>query len=65
MFVGGPKNFADVEAKAKAVYDKLADGTAPAGVLKFEPLGIVGGPHRLQNDRRAFDMTVRVFVEDY
>lgn len=65
VLVCGPQSIEQGNDASKAIFDKLADGTATAGVLKFEPLGIVGGPYRLNNDRRAFDMTVRCFVEDY
>ncbi len=65
VVVGAPTKTREVDAKAKAIYDAFAGLESIAGVIKFEPIGVVGGAYELQNKRWAFEIIVRCFVEDY
>lgn len=65
IVVGAPTKTVDVDAKAKAIYDAFAGLETTAGVIKFEPIGVVGGAYILDNKRWAFEIIVRCFVEDY
>ena len=65
IVVGAKNKTIEIDAKAKAIYDAFAGLETTAGVLKFEPIGVVGGAYVLDNNRWAFESLVRCFVEDY
>jgi len=65
IVVGAPTKTVEVDAKAKEIYDAFAGLETTTGVIKFEPIGVVGGAYILDNKRWAFEIIVRCFVEDY
>lgn len=65
LLVGAPNKTREVDAKAKAIYDAFAGTETTAGIIKFEPIGVIGGAYELDNKRWAFEIIVRCFVEDY
>jgi hypothetical protein len=65
IVVGAPAKTVEVDAKAKAIYGAFAGIETTTGVIKFEPIGVVGGPYQLDNKRWAFEIIVRCSVEDY
>jgi hypothetical protein len=65
IVVGAPSKTREADAKAKEIFDAFAGIETTLGVIKFEPIGVVGGAYELQNKRWAFEIIVRCFVEDY
>jgi hypothetical protein len=65
IIVGAPTKTIEPDAKAKQIFDAFAGTETTDGVIKFEPIGVVGGPYQLDNKRWAFEIIVRCFVEDY
>lgn len=65
IVVGAPSKTRETDAKAKEIFDAFAGIETTLGVIKFEPIGVVGGAYELQNKRWAFEIIVRCFVEDY
>ena len=65
LLVADPSQVVSMNQKADAIFAKFADTTAPAGVLKLEPLSTVSGPYYLDNGRGVFEIIVRCFVQDH
>lgn len=65
LLVADPAQVVTMNQRADAIFAKFSDTTAPAGVLKLEPLSAVSGPYYLDNGRGVFEIIVRCFVQDH
>jgi len=61
----GPTKILDTDTRAQAILRYLRGSTVDTvGAVRFDPIGTVRGPMKLENGRPVFEIVVRVFTED-
>lgn len=64
VLVKGPRSVQTGDDLMASILKLFRGSTTTAGVIRFDPVGTVRGPIRLENGRPLWELTVRCFTED-